>query len=109
MKPTVRRSMMFAALFVACAAGAQPAPPHPPRADRHGDRPPVYVEDGFRARLRQLLQESRDKRSRVVLRSDGEEVAGVVQDLGPDWVILSNQDEQQILLRLQTVERAEIR
>lgn len=39
----------------------------------------------------------------------GEEIAGVVLDLGPGWVILSNQPDQQILLRTNQVERAELR
>jgi hypothetical protein len=87
------------------AQAAEPAVPTPPAAQHHGDR----WRDPFADRLDALLQESRAERKRVVLFIHGEEVAGVVQDLGPGWVILSNQPEQEILLRTHQVERAELR
>ncbi len=65
--------------------------------------------DGFAARLERMLRDSQEKRLRVVLRVHGEEVAGVVQEHGSGWVVLSNQEEQQILLQTRFVERAEIR
>lgn len=89
----------------AIAQSPAPTPPHAARAHPGAMQAP----DGYMARLDRLLRESRDKKSRVVLRIFGEEVAGVVQDVGPGWVVLSNQDDQQILLQTHTVERAEIR
>lgn len=91
--------------LVAAAQSPTPLPPHALRAHPGAMQAP----DGYMARLDRLLRDSRDKKSRVVLRSFGEEVAGVVQDVGPGWVVLSNQDGQQILLQTHTVERAEIR
>lgn len=82
----------------ALAPVAQPAP-----------RLAQFYRDPFADRLDALLQESRSERKRVVLFVHGQEIAGVVLDLGPGWVILSNQPEQQILLRTNQVERAEFR
>jgi hypothetical protein len=109
MKTAVYRSLLFAALALSAAASAQqPTPPPVPRG-HPGAMAPMHAPDGYMSRLDRLLRESREKRARVVLRIYGEEVAGVVQDLGPGWVVLSNQEGQQILLQTQTVERAEIR
>ena len=96
---------LLAVSFVALAAErtAPPAAPEPPSS--HGR----MWRDPFIDRLDALLQESRSERKRVVLFVHGEEIAGVVQDLGPGWVILSNQPEQEILLRTGQVERAEFR
>jgi len=98
---------LASALSVSIAALAQTPAPPPPHARTHNGA--MQAPDGYMARLDRLLRESRDKKARVVLRSFGEEVAGVVQDVGPGWVVLSNQDGQQILLQTHTVERAEIR
>jgi hypothetical protein len=56
-----------------------------------------------------MLDQSRAEKRRVVLWVRGEEVAGVVLETGPGYVILTNQPEQEILLRTQDVERAEFR
>lgn len=85
-------------------AAATPAPAPQPAPREHG-----VWKDPFADRLDALLQESRSERKRVVLFVHGEEIAGVVLDLGPGWVILSNQPGQQILLRTSQVERAELR
>jgi hypothetical protein len=98
---------LASALSMSIAALAQTPAPPPPHARTHNGA--TQTPDGYMARLDRLLRESRDKKARVVLRSFGEEVAGVVQDVGPGWVVLSNQDGQQILLQTHTVERAEIR
>ncbi|MCI1710022.1 MAG: hypothetical protein LKM32_14025 [Chiayiivirga sp.] len=81
-----------------------PAPAPAPRPATTGS-----WKDPFADRLDALLQQSRAERKRVVLFMHGEEIAGVVLDLGPGWVILSNQPDQQILLRTNQVERAELR
>lgn len=91
--------------LAASAQAPAPLPAHAPRAHPGA----MQATDGYMARLDRLLRESRDRKARVVLRSFGEEIAGVVQDVGPGWVVLSNQEGQQILLQTQTVERAEIR
>lgn len=99
---------LAAAVSVPSLVAAQsptPMPSHAPRAHPGAMQAP----DGYMARLDRLLRESRDRKVRVVLRIYGEEVAGVVQDVGPGWVVLSNQEDQQILLQTHTVERAEIR
>ena len=104
----VRRSFLAAsalALFAVLPVGAQsPAPADAPRG--HAMHRTV---DPFTQRLENLLQESRDKKRRVVLFVHGDEVAGVVLELGPGWVILSNQEDQEILLRTYDVQRAEFR
>ena len=99
--------LVVPALFVLSLAAQAVEPPAPAAsaAQRHGD----MWRDPFADRLDALLQESRTERKRVVLFIHGDEIAGVVQDLGPGWVILSNQPEQEILLRTHQVERAEFR
>ncbi len=86
------------------AVAETPAPAAAPRPATTG-----MWKDPFADRLDTLLQQSRAERKRVVLFMHGEEIAGVVLDLGPGWVILSNQPDQQILLRTNQVERAELR
>ncbi len=92
--------LCLAASTVAVAETPAPAP---------APRPATVWKDPFADRLDALLQQSRAERKRVVLFMHGEEIAGVVLDLGPRWVILSNQPDQQILLRTNQVERAELR
>lgn len=102
------RGPLLAAALLACTAGAfAQTPPPAPRAPGHAPR--MHDADGYMGRLDQLLREAREKRQRVVLRTFGEEVAGQVVDHGPGWVVLSNQEGQQILLQTHSVERAEIR
>lgn len=108
MKPWLFALALAAAASLPTLAAAQtPAPMAPPAQRAHPGA--MQAPDGYMARLDRLLRESRDKKQRVVLRSFGEEVAGVVLDVGPGWVVLSNQEGQQILLQTHTVERAEIR
>ena len=92
--------LCLAASTVVVAETPAPAP---------APRPATVWKDPFADRLDALLQQSRAERKRVVLFMHGEEIAGVVLDLGPGWVILSNQPDQQILLRTNQVERAELR
>lgn len=65
--------------------------------------------DPFVARLDAMLRESRERKRRMVLWVRGAEVAGVVLEHGPGWVLLTNQPGQEILLRTHDVERAEFR
>lgn len=108
MTRTARRPLLAAALFALTAGALAQTPPPAPRPAGH---PPgrMHEADGYLGRLDGLLREARKKRLRVVLRSFGEEVAGLVVDHGPGWVVLSNQEGQQILLQTHSVERAEIR
>lgn len=98
--------LLLLALTMPFGVVAQPRPAPPPEPTRFGG---AQHQDGFLVRLEKMLRESREKRLRVVLRVHGEEVAGVVLDHGPGWVLLSNQEDQQILLQTRSVERAEIR
>jgi hypothetical protein len=65
--------------------------------------------DPFSDRLESMFRESRDKKRRMVLWIRGEEIAGLVLEHGPGWVIVSNQPEQEILLRTHDIDRAEFR
>lgn len=106
---TSRTSLLLLTLLLSLPLGVTaqgPATPAAAPAARHEGTP---RGDGFAARLERMLRDSQEKRLRVVLRVHGEEVAGVVQEHGSGWVVLSNQDEQQILLQTRFVERAEIR
>jgi hypothetical protein len=105
MNPSLRRCLFAAVLALPLSLAAQTPPPAAPRAHPGA----MHAPDGYQARLEQMLRDSRSKRSRVVLRVHGEEVAGVVLDVGPGWVVLSNQEGQEILLQTFMVERAEIR
>lgn len=96
--------VLLSGLPLLAQAAETPAPPRSPESRGVG-----MWKDPFADRLDALLQESRAERKRVVLFMHGEEIAGVVLDMGPGWVILSNQPEQQILLRTNQVERAELR
>ena len=95
---------LLSGLPLLAQAAETPAPAPQPAPRERG-----MWRDPFADRLEALLQESRAERKRVVLFMHGEEIAGVVLDMGPGWVILSNQPEQQILLRTNQVERAELR
>jgi hypothetical protein len=70
---------------------------------------PMRVHSPFGDRLMRMLDQSRAEKRRVVLFVRGEEIAGVVLETGPGYVILSNQPEQEILLRTHDIERAEFR
>ena len=95
------------AALLPLAASAQPQPePRPEPSPRAMSAP---VGHGYLARLEKMLRESRDTRRRVVVLVNYQEIAGVVLDLGPDWVILSNQKDQEILLQTRSIERAEFR
>jgi len=96
---------MVLSLPLGVAAQGQAAPATAPVPRQEG----THRTDGFAARLERMLRDSQEKRLRVVLRVHGEEVAGVVQEHGSGWVVLSNQEEQQILLQTRFIERAEIR
>lgn len=105
-----RTSLLLLSLVLTLPLGvAAQAPPATAAAPLPTHFDGGHFPDGFTTRLEQLLRDSREKRSRVVLRIHGEEVAGVVKDLGQGWVVLSNQEQQQILLQTRFVERAEIR
>jgi hypothetical protein len=108
MNRTPRRILLATALLALTAGALAQTPPPAPRAPGHGPGR-MHDADGYMGRLDKLLREAREKRQRVVLRSFGEEVAGQVVDHGPGWVVLSNQEGQQILLQTHSVERAEIR
>ena len=102
------KTLAFAlAALLPLAAAAQPEPRPPPPAGRAALAPPMG--HGYLARLDKMLRESRDRKRRVVVLVNYQEIAGVVIDLGPDWVVLSNQDEQEILLPTRSIERAELR
>ena len=94
------------ATLLPLAASAQPEPPAAPMPQRGMSAP---VSHGYVARLEKMLRDSRDQRRRVVVLVNYQEIAGVVLDLGPDWVILSNQKDQEILLQTRSIERAEFR
>ena len=90
----------FALLATAQTPAAAPAPavqPLPRMHSPYGDR------------LMRMLDQSRAEKRRVVLFVRGEEIAGVVLETGPGFVIVSNQPEQEILLRTLDIERAEFR
>lgn len=88
------------------AASAQLEPVPAPMRAREMTVPTPH---GYLARLEKMLRDSRDQRRRVVVLVNYQEIAGVVLDLGPDWVILSNQKDQEILLQTRSIERAEFR
>lgn len=90
--------LAFALPATAQTPAAAPAPVAQPR-----------VHSPFADRLVRMLDQSRAEKRRVVLFVRGEEVAGVVLETGPGYVILSNQPEQEILLRTHDIERAEFR
>lgn len=90
--------LAFALPATAQTPAAAPAPVAQPR-----------VHSPFGDRLVRMLDQSRAEKRRVVLFVRGEEVAGVVLETGPGYVILSNQPEQEILLRTHDIERAEFR
>jgi hypothetical protein len=96
---------LAALLPLAALAQPQPLPAAPPRAPAMN----APAGHGYLARLEKMLRDSRDQRRRVVVLVDYQEIAGVVLDLGPDWVILSNQKDQEILLQTHKIERAEFR
>ena len=98
-------TLVLAALLP-LAASAQPEPGPAPMASRGMVAP---MSHGYVARLEKMLRDSRDQRRRVVVLVNYQEIAGVVLDLGPDWVILSNQKDQEILLQMRSIERAEFR
>ena len=98
-------ALAFAALLPLSAL-AQPQPATPATPARAVSAP---VGHGYLARLEKMLRQSRDERRRVVVLVNYQEIAGVVLDLGPDWVILSNQKDQEILLQTRSIERAEFR
>lgn len=107
---------MKAPVLAAVLASLMLASPHLVRAQQEAERaeaPPSsghrYAADPFVDRLERLLNESRAQKRRVVLFARGEEIAGVVLELGPGWVMLSNQPEQEILLRTIDIDRAEFR
>lgn len=95
---------LAALLPLAASAQPNPAPAPQPRA-----MAPAPASHGYIARLEKMLRESLDQRRRVVVLVDYQEIAGVVIDLGPDWVVLSNQKDQEILLPTRSIERAEFR
>jgi hypothetical protein len=101
------KTLAFAvAMLLPLAALAQPAPAPAPQPAPRATAPAPH---GYLARLEKMLRESRDQRRRVVVLVDYQEIAGVVIDLGPDWVVLSNQKDQEILLPTRSIERAEFR
>lgn len=101
------KTLAFAlAMLLPMAAAAQPQPaPHPaPRGMQ-----PAPAPHGYLGRLEKMLRDSRDQKRRVVVLVDYQEIAGVVLEVGPDYVILSNQADQEILLPTRAIERAEFR
>jgi hypothetical protein len=94
---------LAALLPLAAIAQPEPAPAPMPRTMS------APTPHGYHARLEKMLRDSRDQRRRVVVLVNYQEIAGVVLDLGPDWVILSNQKDQEILLQTRSIERAEFR
>jgi hypothetical protein len=108
-RTSLRISIAVLLFSLGTSVAAQTPAPAPAAPRAHAAPRAMHAPNGYQSRLEQLLREARDKRERVVLRTFGEEVAGQVVDIGPDWVVLSNQEGQQILLQTYTVERAEIR
>ncbi len=94
---------LFALLPLAATAQPQPAPAPMPHAMT------VPTTHGYMARLEKMLRQSKEQSRRVVVMVGYQEIAGVVLDFGPGWVVLSNQKDQEILLQTNTIERAEFR
>jgi hypothetical protein len=94
---------LAALLPLAAIAQPEPAPAPMPRTMS------APTSHGYIGRLEKMLRDSRDQRRRVVVLVNYQEIAGVVLDLGPDWVVLSNQKDQEILLQTRSIERAEFR
>lgn len=95
---------LVALLPLAALAQPQPEPPPAPRG-----MAPSAAPHGYLGRLDKMLRESRDRKRRVVVLVNYQEIAGVVLEVGPDYVILSNQEDQEILLPTRAIERAEFR
>lgn len=106
MKPALALALAFAALLP-LGAGAQPQPARPAPAPHAMS--PAPAPHGYLGRLEKMLRDSRDQKRRVVVLVDYQEIAGVVLEVGPDYVILSNQQDQEILLPTRAIERAEFR
>ena len=100
----VKAALLLSLALLPLAAAAQPETPPVPRTPSA-----ATVPHGYYGRLEKMLRESRDEKRRVVVLVNWQEIAGVVVDLGPDWVVLSNQPDQEILLPLRSIERAEFR
>lgn len=101
-KSAFAAGLVFACAMPVLAQSAAPAA-EPARAA------PVRLHSPFADRLVRMLDQSRAEKRRVVLFVGGEEIAGVVLETGPGYVILSNQPEQEILLRTIDIDRAEFR
>jgi hypothetical protein len=93
--------LAFALPATAQTPAAAPAPAAHPQ--------PMRMHTPYGDRLMRMLDQSRAEKRRVVLFVRGEEIAGVVLETGPGYVIVSNQPEQEILLRTGDIDRAEFR
>lgn len=105
MKKTIVLGVLLSVLLP-LAAQAQSQRQAPPAARA---MTPAPASHGYLGRLEKMLRDSRDQKRRVVVLVDYQEIAGVVLEVGPDYVILSNQAEQEILLPTRAIERAEFR
>jgi hypothetical protein len=105
--PLLSKAVLATGLVLAAATPlfAQSTAPAPEGARAA----PMRVHSPFADRLVRMLEQSRAEKRRVVLFVRGEEIAGVVLETGPGYVILSNQPEQEILLRTTDIDRAEFR
>ena len=103
---TFRTLLPASALLLAFALPATAQTPAPTPA---AHAPSTRMHNPYGERLMRMLDQSRAEKRRVVLFVRGEEIAGVVLETGPGYVIVSNQPEQEILLRTLDIERAEFR